>query len=250
MKNKSIHNGVSIRCPIFINEVNMNYKEKINQTINKINDEKTLALIYNDKLFEFNDCRNFAHLYVEHEITRSKDETNLTVFILSLEPLFDDMCFEITSIVGRYMYRNGEYVNLKHLLSLDEQLFRIKIDELEDYIAYTDISDRKIVVDKKHTKNKAAILHEMIHAHEYILTKQSPVLKEILLLELYKDLKTKLPKLDDWIYNHANIPHNTDLAKEGGEHDLLFFLKSLDLDLKCGFEYFTIFGYDYQKHLL
>jgi len=49
------------------------------------------------------------------------------------------------------------------------------------------------------------------------------------------------------LFNHANIPHNEDLADVGGEHDLLFFLKSIDLDIRCGFELLTVFGYNYTR---
>ena len=54
--------------------------------------------------------------------------------------------------------------------------------------------------------------------------------------------------IDTWIFNHANIPHNDELAVAGGEHDLLFFLKSIDLDIRCGFELLTVFGYDYARN--
>lgn len=43
------------------------------------------------------------------------------------------------------------------------------------------------------------------------------------------------------------IAYNEDLANAGGEHDLLFFLKSIDLDIRCGFELLTVFGYNYIK---
>ena len=87
--------------------------------------------------------------------------------------------------------------------------------------------------------DKNIILHEMIHAHEHILSLVNPLLKETLIVELYKHLFPKFKDLDCIIYNHANISHNSDLARLGGYHGLL------DLDFRCGNEPFTIFGYDY-----
>lgn len=72
-------------------------------------------------------------------------------------------------------------------------------------------------------------------------------MKETLILELYKNLFPKLKNLDDIIYNHANISHNSDLREMGGYHGLLFMLKSLDLDLRLNNDLFTIFGYNYNK---
>ena len=47
------------------------------------------------------------------------------------------------------------------------------------------------------------------------------------------------------IKNMLTASHNSNLANETGLHDLLFFLKSLDLDLQCGFKMFTTFDYNY-----
>lgn len=230
----------------------MDYKELIIETINKIDDEQSLATIYNDKLSDYHNDDLIINFYSDWYCNQTDKEANLMMDIIFQEKLFDDMCFFKNSITGDYMIRNGEYKAFKNGLSLDEQFFRIIIDNIKEYDAYTDISDKKIVIDEKHIDNKATILHEMIHAHEYILQNQKPILKEIVLLELYKDLKPKLLNinidLDTWIFNHANIPHNIDLANAGGEHDLLFFLKSIDLDIRCGFELLTVFGYDYIRN--
>lgn len=227
----------------------MNYKELITETINKIDDKQTLALIYNDRLFEFHNNRILAHLYVEHEFRQTQEEQNLFEYILSLEPLFADMCFAPNSITSHYMHYNNIYSRSKNDLSIQEQLFRVIIYNQKEYKAYTDISDRKIVIGPEYVSSKPTILHEMIHVHEYILEKTNPLLKEILLLELYKQLNNKFSELDNWINKHANIHHNSNLANETGLHDLLFFLKSIDLDLQCGFNIFTTFDYNYANFM-
>ena len=126
------------------------------------------------------------------------------------------MCFDKGSITGDYILRTGKHLTFEPRLSIDEQYFRSIVEDNAKYEAYIDVNTRKIIVDKKHIKNKPANLHEMLHAHEFILEKRKPLLKEIVLLELYKDLKPKLSQknidIDTWIFAHANIPHNEDLA--------------------------------------
>lgn len=227
----------------------MDIKNKLIEAIEKSTDERMIEHIYTNVLENTDVLHQKYYEWLENRTEKEKD---LEKFVRPLEYLFADMCFRQVSITGNYMLRNGKYLTFRQSLELDEQYFRLAVDSIEKHeekAAYIDVISRKIVVDKRHINDKPAILHEMLHAHEFILEKRKPLLKEIVLLELYKDLKPKLSQknidIDTWIFNHANIPHNEDLAGVGGEHDLLFFLKSIDLDLKCGFELLTVFGYDY-----
>lgn len=225
----------------------MNVKEKLIDTINQTEDANALENIYTNIL---GNTDILEQKYNEWFSNHTTEETDLEIFILMQEDLFSDMSFIENSITYDYMLRNKKHKRFIPGLTLDEQYFRLYIDNRVE-IAETHAHNRKILVNPKYVTNKDVILHEMIHAHEFILEQTNPLLKEILLLELYKDLKPKLAvdniNLDDLIFNHANIPHNTELLNEGGTHDLLFFLKSIDLDLKCHNELFTIFGYDYTR---
>lgn len=227
----------------------MDIKNKLIKTIENSIDEKMLEHIYTNILGNTDILFQKYHEWFENKTEKEED---LELFISLQEDLFSDMIFEKGSITGDFMLRNEKHLIFETGLSIDEQYFRFIVEDIEKYDAYTDVNSRKIVVDKKHIKNKPTILHEMLHAHEFILEKRKPLLKEILLLELYKDLKPKLNQknidIDTLIFNHANIPHNEDLADAGGEHDLLFFLKSIDLDIRCGFELLTVFGYDYTRN--
>lgn len=227
----------------------MDIKNKLIKTIEKSTDEKMLEYIYTNILGNTDILFQKYHEWFENKTEKEQD---LELFILLQEDLFSDMCFDKGSITEDYMLRDGRHLIFETRLSIDEQCFRFIVKDVIKYDAYTDVNSRKIVVDKKNIKNQPTILHEMIHAHEFILEKRKPLLKEIVLLELYKNLKPKLNQknidIDTWIFNHANIPHNEDLADTGGEHDLLFFLKSIDLDIRCGFELLTVFGYDYTRN--
>lgn len=190
--------------------------------------------------------------YNEWLMNQTEEEAELYTRVLVLEQYFSDMCFEKETATGIYMMRNGEKYNFIEGLSVEEQYFCVKLaDTQKDMPAYIDVNKREIVINPSYRNDTAVILHEMIHAHEISLEKYNPLLREIILIELYKNLKCKLRDLgisiDDLIYFHANVLHNKDLENEGGYHGLLYFLKSIDLDLKCGFELFTVFGYDYNR---
>ena len=222
----------------------MDIKTKLIEAIEKSTDEKTLEHIYTNVLGNTDILYQKYHEWFDNKTEREQD---LELFVLLHENLFDDMCFDKGSITGDYMIRDNKYKQFENDLSLDAEYFRIVVDNIQKFDGTTHRHDRKIIIKDKFRTNEPIILHEMIHAHEFIINLHNPVLKDIILLELYKNLKLKIPRLDDWIFNHANIPHNLDLASKYGEHDLLFFLKSLDLDLKCGFDLFTVFGYDYNR---
>ena len=202
----------------------MDIKNKLIKAIEKSTDKKILEHIYTNLFGNTDILFQKYHEWFENKTDKEQD---LELFILLQEDLFSDMCFAKGSITEDYMLRNGKHITFETGLSINEQYFRFIVEDVVKYAAYTDVNSRKIVVSKKHIKNKPTIFHEMLHAHEFILEKQKPLLKEIVLLELYKDLKPKLNQknidIDTLIFNHANIPHNEDLSDAGGEHDLLFF---------------------------
>ncbi len=163
------------------------------------------------------------------------------------ENLFDDMCIAKSSIMGKYLDTpQGSLKEDTYHFSIDAHYYKFIVTETTEN-GETDIFERTIKINPQFVDDKNIILHEMIHAHEHILSLVNPLLKETLIIELYKHLFPKFKDLDCIIYNHANISHNSDLAELGGYHGLLFMLKSLDLDFRCGNEPFTIFGYDYNR---
>jgi hypothetical protein len=83
----------------------------------------------------------------------------------------------------------------------------------------------------------------MIHAYESLLEKRWHVYHDILMISLYNELKSKIDDLDSRILNHTHSIPQVRITEQGGSHDLLFFLKSLDLDLRCGFKLGTVCGY-------
>lgn len=223
----------------------MDIKESIIYAVNNCSDTSTLHQIYNDTL-KHNDILQKS--YNEWFEQQTSETSNLHIKAIMYEDFFDDMCIAKSSIMGKYLDTpRGSLKEDTDSLSLDAFYYKIIISET-NFDSETDIYDRTIKINPRFVDDKNIILHEMIHAHEHILSLVNPILKETLTLELYKYLLPKFKDLDCIIYNHANISHNSDLSKKGGHHGLLFMLKSLDLDLRCGNKPFTIFGYDYNRN--
>ena len=71
--------------------------------------------------------------------------------------------------------------------------------------------------------------------------------RNILFFCLYNALKPKLEQdgidLNKLISNHSHVAERQRITALGGQHDILFYLKSLDLDIKMGYELGTVCGY-------
>jgi hypothetical protein len=98
-------------------------------------------------------------------------------------------------------------------------------------------------VSPDYVKNTPVILHEMIHGFDNILADDYYRKKrEVLFLCMYKALRKKIKRLDQRIRNHGHFAAQAIFDGEG-EHGLLFYLKSLDLDLRLGLRLGTVCGY-------
>ena len=96
-------------------------------------------------------------------------------------------------------------------------------------------------IGPKSIDNDVVILHEMIHMHEAILERVPSFYHDKVYLCLYQELKEKISNLDELLNRATNLLAEQLMELEAGSHDILFFLKSLDLDLRMGYELGTIF---------
>lgn len=230
----------------------MNYKEEIIKLLDEIDNENDLGNIYQTVSLSTQLQRK---KYNEWFNNQSDEIFNLHIKTLMLESYFDDMMLDKNSIMYKYMRMlNDEFAddtnNDTDALSLQAYNYRFEIsaDIQDERDGYSNKSDRVITIKKSSVQNENVILHEMLHAHEQIINSINPIIRDTLIIELYNKLKKYITSIDEIIYNHANIYHNMQLTEIGGEHSLLFLLKSLELDLRCNNELFTIFGYDYNRH--
>lgn len=189
--------------------------------------------------------------HYEWIMSRSAADEKLAQIILSYEDYFDEMNFQPGSIIDSFItYKilgsNGSWQTTYddfYMMSLDGN-YRFYVANLEDEIAgQTNGIDRTIEISPEYLDDKAVILHEMIHAHENLINNEWLFYHDIILLCLYNDLKGKITDLDAKILEHTHVIRGDSISMEGGSHDILFLLKGLDLDLRCGFELGTVCGY-------
>lgn len=172
---------------------------------------------------------------------------------------FGDMLFEQGSITNSFLKcsinNNGEWIeeefprpNGFRYFSYEDFYYRVR--ELKDpYLACFSYRNYSLTVDPRYLDDDFPILHEMIHMHEFVLDIYPQYYREVILFCLYKDLCGRVNpiELDEKIRRHMHIPNQRMLAQKVGKHDLLFLLKSFDLDLKMGYKLGTVFGYEYDQ---
>lgn len=64
----------------------------------------------------------------------------------------------------------------------------------------------------------------------------------------YRYYIESLDDLDDRIKAHAHVVSGANIFNLGGNHDVLFYLNSLDLDLRCDYKLGAICGYGREKY--
>ena len=103
-----------------------------------------------------------------------------------------------------------------------------------------------------------AELLEMVFAHEYLFAdmclEANSVVHDFVAYQIETDDGKFMEASDDhylsldsqkWRFyvRNLNSTNASGITNAGGSHDVLFFLKSLDLDLKLGFKLGTVCGY-------
>lgn len=116
--------------------------------------------------------------------------------------------------------------------------------EEEGTLEVTYTSEHKVEIDKSVSKDELVILHEMIHVYEAILEEiVDQHYHDIITIALYNDLSKKIPDLENRIVAHSHTITNNEVMLIGGRHGILFFLKSLDLDIRLNLKLGSIMGY-------
>ena len=183
----------------------------------------------------------------------SENDKSLYDMVCNFGPLFEDMTFQPgTSSYAMIQcksqnpdsgtWEDDEAPMPFELEYFSYQWFLYKVEELPDCEGYFSGEEQVLCIDPK-SMDDASILHEMIHLHEYMLNELPLFFHDTLLWSLYSDLKEKIPDLDEIITSHAHILTEWSLYKNGGNHDILFLLKSFDLDIQKGYPLGTVFAY-------
>ena len=186
-------------------------------------------------------------LYDEWWSNRTLEEYALQDLCLECEEeYFEDMLLEDGSLLNDI---------IETVSQVTDGIFLGMCDKLRLYIVDNDGfygcyygNECKIEISKDYATDKSVVLHELIHFYEHQLEKeQPPFIRELLALELYNKLLSQIPDLRERIFKHCELYSYTETFKGNGEHGVLFFLKSLDLDIRCGYPLGTVCGYDREK---
>ena len=166
------------------------------------------------------------------------EEAYFEDFLLSPDSILHDfLCYEVEIEPGKRIETSDDQPPME----LYENYY-FKVDDLDEGGGMCDPKAHTITIDPESIDDPAVILHEMIHAYIDLLENKNFLMMDCLLLKLYTNLAAKIPDLEERIIGHSHRIKQEDFDNHGW-HGLLFFLKSLDLDLRLGLALGTVCGY-------
>ena len=193
--------------------------------------------------------------YIDWYWNKATDnEKKLIKRVGEFDYLFKDMLFELGTSPYRLIqcqsksqsadgWINDEAPRPDELVYFCYTYFHFKVESLSGCSGYFNPKEQILCVQREALDDDKVILHEMIHLHEYVINELPMYFHDMLYWALYKDLCKKIPKLDEIIEGHAHILTGSSLYSKGGLHDILFLLKSFDLDIRQRYPLGTVFAY-------
>lgn len=182
-----------------------------------------------------------------HFLERGSDEEKkLHMDVYEYADMFGDMLLENEaqdSDLEQFITEDMKY--------LDYHWFIYSVETLDDLDGYYNHSQQKLAISDnlKGEEYTITVLHEMIHLHEFVLNEQRLYFHDIVYWKLYYGLKEKIKNIDELLNYYTDLIELNFVYEQGGLHDVLFFLKSLDLDLRMGYELGTVCGYGQQEFI-
>lgn len=184
----------------------------------------------------------------------TQDEKRLYDKIISFGEFFDDMLFQEGTcthdlIKCKIAYDNDELIDEEahvpdELHCFSYTWFHLKVEKLNGpYDGCFNSEKQELCICPEKVDDDLTILHEMIHLHEFVIDELPLYIHDMVLWALYQDLKQKIPQLDKLINSQAHMLIGSTLYHKGGLHDILFLLKSLDLDIRQNYPLGTVFSY-------
>lgn len=188
----------------------------------------------------------------------TKEQKELIDLVCENGELFEDMLFSKDTISYTYIAIKSscddgktwidDVVDLPNELEyFSYDYFDFHVDKIEDnVIGCFNVKEQSMTIDPDHLHDEPTILHEMIHLHEFVLNELPMFYHDAYFYCLYRSLQSQITDLDVRIEAHGHLFNENQLYMKGGLHDILFLLKSFDLDLKKGYRLGTIMGYGYK----
>ena len=182
------------------------------------------------------------------------EEKQLHDKMYDFEPLFSDMVFEEGSAsydLIRCQSKkkdNDEWID--DVIDLPDEIRHFsynyvltKIEDIQVGSACYNSEEQALTIRPDKITDDGVLLHEMIHMYEQVIDELPKYFHDVLLWAIYQKLKKQVHGLDDAITQHVHVLNEWSIDRYGGSHDLLFLLKSFDLDIRQGYPLGTVFGY-------
>lgn len=192
------------------------------------------------------------------------EEQKLNNRVDGFEEFFYDMTFHpgscsyeliecVSTAVGSDEWVEDEAVLPDQLSFFTYEYFKFKVADLIPGAAgFFDPDEQLLCIGPEYVDNDIVILHEMIHLHEFVINDLPMYFHDMVYWAIYQKLRKQIPGLDEIISCHAHLLTGNDMYTRGGTHDILFLLKSFDLDIRNGYPLGTVFGYgrddDFKKY--
>lgn len=184
----------------------------------------------------------------------TSDTSTLINKVYGFTDVFSDMLFRKDSITEKMVkcqFDWGDHIiDLPFALScFDYFMFRFSVESLEECDGRYEMWEQRLIISPDQLNNDSIILHEMIHLHESLLMTLPIFFHEAVIYCLYTDLLAKIPNLNSIIEDCTHLYNCMLMAEEGGLHDMLFLLKSFDIDLRFDWPLGTTYGYDMKDRI-
>lgn len=183
------------------------------------------------------------------------DDRKLCDLASTFDGLFDDFRFAPGTSTynllkikakkpGEDEWIDDEYQLPEEIEWISSSSYRWKVEPSDEFSGRTSPDLHLITVTPENASDEITIIHEMIHLYEETINDHpEKIYHDMIMWALYKDLQGKVPHLDRIISYMALAFIQDQVARRGGAHDILFLLKSLDLDLRMGYRLGTLFSY-------
>ena len=164
-----------------------------------------------------------------------------------LGELFGDMRFERGTCSGELL-PSARMMMPTGLAEDPVLLIRYKVFSDDDETGgFYDGERRVLAVREDLLESDETILHELVHLYEGIFTGDfgyTPTyFRDMLFWALFRQMRERIPRLEEIVTAFARVDEQRNLDDLGGLHDLLFLLKSLELDTRMGWPLGRVFGY-------
>lgn len=162
---------------------------------------------------------------------------------------FSDMEYDYDNPYCQFLlayYENMDYNSPNFADRFFPKLSNFIYEDLKGRILSTFDKEGSIMIinsDLDEEEENIALLHSLIHYYEDKLNNVSYHYHDILVIALYRSLSRKVEDLDDLIIEYGRIQNIEHMDSDiHDEHDILFLLKSFDLDIKMDLEIGTIYN--------